>query len=591
MVFLQQPTLKKVIIELLEAFYKDDLKINDITNFSPAVYDKIPDEIAYKDDNIAEKVDEMVDVVSLTKSTPELSNIRTWFKVKMTKFMEFVRSSTLNDSQDKYQFSKDAKLEIAKRLSTFTDLNFALESGTWPKHFKRSNFDTILLKEKLESKVQTIFLTRSWPIFQADKMKEVEFKRPEKIQLSLLCEIVATALTTDIILDQKTKQIAPIYIAKWSSINKLQSLVYAFALYENNPNAFGQIITKMYDINKYKNFDLTKLSTFMLLMLDQIFFMSNLSKEINESITKRLYNIDFTILNDLYDLKFVEVNNNKTSPRDQLIATNLPKPKFYPSYLSLEVPEKSSGLSVTTLKTDYMNTITLYNNLRNKIPFNAIKLRFDLQNMLDQCVLNRIKECTNTYNKENSMRFYISFSMAMIGLLAVTAFLNSIILSSTLLTYIMIPNAISSFLYAQYLISRDYPFKETNKINVSRKWLALNIGYTFVSAVIIALTSYFLYTALIPFTVVSSFLSLGAYYMHKNTSLNDVIPNSVKTQLYADDWIKSTDKKLAENMEIKSKLRETPYLLSSLFAQTSDGLIQHKIDDESSRSSLFEPKT
>ncbi len=131
-----------------------------------------------------------------------------------------------------------------------------------------------------------------------------------------------------------------------------------------------------------------------------------------------------------------------------------------------------------------------------------------------------IIDLTNTYESSTEKHFNAASFLALIGTCVVFANLSKFLETQTTV-FVLAPIAVINFAYGQYIISRRYP---EGVINIPSNWSRFNVGYIISSGLLLGLTSFFLHTKLMPFTLPSSFVSLGAYYMHRATSLQCVIP-------------------------------------------------------------------
>ena len=94
-------------------------------------------------------------------------------------------------------------------------------------------------------------------------------------------------------------------------------------------------------------------------------------------------------------------------------------------------------------------------------------------------------------------------------------------------SYILIPTVILSFVYGSVIIAKKHAHNEI-LYNLNTAMNALNIGYLFLSAASVAITSIYLQTSLMPLSIISCFISLGASYIHRFTTFNAVIPKEVE---------------------------------------------------------------
>ena len=163
---------------------------------------------------------------------------------------------------------------------------------------------------------------------------------------------------------------------------------------------------------------------------------------------------------------------------------------------------------------------------RNLNPAYLIKYRYMLNDKLNVSYSNHVEQLKLYYDQLHLTDFVASVFFAFLGTLANIGFLTHII-SSTVASYILIPTVILSFVYGSVIIAKKHAHNE-RLYSLNTAMNALNIGYLFLSAASVAITSIYLQTSLMPLSIISCFISLGASYIHRFTTFNAVIPKEVE---------------------------------------------------------------
>ena len=172
----------------------------------------------------------------------------------------------------------------------------------------------------------------------------------------------------------------------------------------------------------------------------------------------------------------------------------------------------------------------------------------EFQNALNAHRNSLILDLTNTYELSSQKHFNAASFLAFFSTCIVFANLTDLLPKNTTIL-ILATATVISFSYGQYIISRPYP---EQTINVPTNWTRFNVAYIIGSGVMLGITSYLLHTELMPFTVPSNFVSLGAYYMHRATTLQCVIPERAcqKATQIVEDQLRSVS--LFNNVEIEN---------------------------------------
>ena len=148
---------------------------------------------------------------------------------------------------------------------------------------------------------------------------------------------------------------------------------------------------------------------------------------------------------------------------------------------------------------------------KTKHPGYAIKLRQAFQIQLDQEVLKEIQHLKKQYTQAHQTEFNVSVALIMISALTAGAYLNQMILWSTA-AHVMIPAAIVSFVYAQWIISRPYLPDASEK---NQSWDRYNLGFMLLSNALVLSIAFLVNTPVAPLIVIANLSSLSAHFLHR----------------------------------------------------------------------------
>ena len=174
-----------------------------------------------------------------------------------------------------------------------------------------------------------------------------------------------------------------------------------------------------------------------------------------------------------------------------------------------------------------------------KHPGYAIKLRQAFQIQLDQAVLKEIQHLRKQYNQAHKTEFNVSVALIMISALTAGAYLNQMILWSTA-AHIMIPAAIVSFVYAQWIITRPYLADASEK---NQPWDRYNLGFMLLSSALVLSIAFLINTPIAPLIVIANLSSLSAHYLHRYIAFKqlehapclsavEAVTNDIKVQTF-----------------------------------------------------------
>lgn len=148
---------------------------------------------------------------------------------------------------------------------------------------------------------------------------------------------------------------------------------------------------------------------------------------------------------------------------------------------------------------------------KTKHPGYAIKLRQAFQIQLDQEVLKEIQHLKKQYTQAHQTEFNVSVALIMISALTAGAYLNQMILWSTA-AHVMIPAAIVSFVYAQWIISRPYLPDASEK---NQSWDRYNLGFMLLISALVLSIAFLVNTPVAPLIVIANLSSLSAHFLHR----------------------------------------------------------------------------